>query len=330
MTSGHSILAGDVGGTHARFALFPPGSRVWGAYEEYESASAPLEQLAGRFVRDHRASVGAACVAVAGAVQHGRAKPTNLPWEVTERGLARAVDVDDVALINDLVANTYGIADVDAGDLVTLNDGAPERGNVAVISAGTGLGEAFAVWEGSRYHVSPSEGGHGDFAPRSELEIELLHDLAADGEHVSYERVCSGRGLVTIYRFLRRRSGVPAPPWLSAAVEGADAGTAITEAGLDGRDAVCADSLALMISIYGAEAGNLALKVLATGGVYLGGGIVRRLGARLRDGAFMAAFTSKGRLSPLLERVPVRVILDDHAALRGAARYAQGADPVFP
>jgi glucokinase len=197
---------------------------------------------------------------------------------------------------------------------------------MAVISAGTGLGEAGLLTDRAGVLVISSEGGHTDFGPRSELEVELYQYLAVEDSHVSYERVCSGMGLLNIYRFLRRRSRIPEPAWLTAEIAARDAAAIISRAALGQRDPVCVQALDRMVSIYGAEAGNLALKYLAAGGVYVGGGIAPQILPKLRDGAFIGSFVAKGRYKELLEQIPVRVIRNDRAALLGAAHYARVAE----
>ena len=228
-----------------------------------------------------------------------------------------------VSVINDMEANAWGLEALDVGDLSPLNDVEAEPGDtVALIAAGTGLGEAFVTHGPHGPAAQASEGGHVDFAPRTEVQGALRRWLAERQDHVSFERVCSGMGLINIYEFLRERSSEPEPPWLDRDRATGDDAAAISDAGLARRDPVASDALDLMVSIYGAQAGNLALTVLATGGVYLGGGVAPRIVGRLREGGFMAAFTAKGRMSDLLARVPVRVILNDRAALLGAARHA--------
>ena len=244
---------------------------------------------------------------------------TNLAWPVDARRVAEVLGIDRVGLVNDLYANAYGIADLGPDDIATLREGDPSMGgNAAVISAGTGLGEAGLFWDRRRYHVFATEGGHTDFAPRDDAEAALRAHLARNHAHVSYERVCSGMGLVAIDDFLSRRDGV--------GVGRTDA-SAITKAALDGTDEVCARALDMMVSIYRAETGNLALKLLATGGIYIGGGIAPRVLRKLQEGAFLEAFDAKGRFSELLSRIPVHVILNDRTALLGAARLARGEEP---
>jgi glucokinase len=319
-----TILAGDVGATSTRLALFADDPHAPLAFESYSSRDhAGLEEIVGAFLTAHHAEVDDACFGVAGPVRDGHVKATNLAWAVDASSLASVLGMPSVGLINDLAANAYGIAALGPDDLETLNPGVPDsRGPMVVISAGTGLGEAAILRDGDRYRVVATEGGHTDFGPRSSLEVELYRYLAVEDAHVSYEHVCSGLGLLNVYRFLRRRSGTPEPPWLSAEIAARDASATISRAALEGRDAVCIQALDLMVSIYGAEAGNLALKYLATGGVYLGGGIAPQILPKLRDGGFIRSFAAKGRFTALLEQIPVHVILNDKTALIGAAHCA--------
>ncbi|MGH2990571.1 MAG: glucokinase [Solirubrobacterales bacterium] len=323
------VLAGDVGGTHARLALFGADEREPSALEIYPSADHDgLPEIVEAFRAAHPGEVARASFGVAGPVADGRTEAVNLAWPVDAAELAGALALGDdrVAVINDLEANAWGLAALGADDVAPLNDAdPPDGGNVALISAGTGLGEAFVTpGAGGREEVHASEGGHADFAPRDALEAELREWLAGEDAHVSYERVCSGIGILNVYGFLRERSAAPEPEWL--AKERARSGAAaITQAGLERRDDVASETLDRIVSIYGAEAGNLALTVMATGGVYLGGGIAPHILPRLREGGFIRAFTAKGRLSELVERIPVRVILNELTALLGAARHARAA-----
>jgi glucokinase len=314
-----------VGGTHARLALFEQSEREPTALEIYPSADhAGLPEIVEEFRARHPQQLVAASFGVAGPVDRGRTEAVNLAWPVDARELAERLKLEHgaVAVINDLEANAWGITTLRPDDLAPLNEGEGEQdGNLALISAGTGLGEAFVTHGQRGQEVHPSEGGHADFAPRGELESELRDWLGRDGAHVSYERVCSGLGILNIHSFLRQRSTQPEPEWLVKERE-RDGGEAITRAGLEQRDGVASQALDLMVSIYGAQAGNLALTVIATGGVYLGGGIAPKILPRLQQGGFMRAFTDKGRLSDLLERIPVRVILNELTALLGAARHA--------
>ena len=321
-------LAGDIGGTHTRLALFAPGVSEPSALEIYSSRDHDgLEAMVRAFLASHPGTVERACFGVAGPVRSGRVKTTNLAWPVDAASLAAMLGLDRVGLVNDLVANAYGIAELERDDLATLNDGDPAAGgNAAVVSAGTGLGEAGLFWDGARHHVFASEGGHTDFGARNDDEAALRAHLAAQHAHVSYERVCSGMGLVAIYEFLRA-GGQAEPEWLAGEMAHNDVAGVISRVALAGDDPVCVRALEMMVSIYGAEAGNVTLKLLATGGVYLGGGIAPRILPKLRAGAFMIAFTAKGRFADLLEHVPVHVILNDRTALLGAARLARGEPP---
>ena len=319
------ILAGDIGGTKTHLALFDRDESEPRFLETYASADhAGLEELVTLFLAEHPVTVDGACFGIAGPVQDGRVEKINLAWGVGSREVARALGLDHVGLINDLEANAYGIASLGLGDLAVLHEGDPEAvGNAAVISPGTGLGEAGLYWDGHRHRVMASEGGHADFAPRTEIQVELWRFLAARHRHVSYERVCSGMGLVNIYTFLRETSPEPEPDWLRDELSSGDQAAVISGAALAARDARCEQALELMVAILGAEAGNLALKFMATGGIYVGGGIGPKVLTKLVEGPFVREFVGKGRFTNLLERVPVRVILNDRTALLGAARFAQ-------
>jgi glucokinase len=322
------ILAGDIGGTHTRLALFDGDPHEPLALAIYPSRKhAGLEEIVAAFLAEHPAEVDCACFDVAGPVRNGRVKTTNLPWIVDGRQVADTIGLPSIELVNDLVATAYGIAELTTADLETLNRGDPSiGGNLAVIAAGTGLGEAGLIWNGECYQALATEGGHSDFGPRSALQVDLYTLLARDS-HVSYEDVCSGIGLLTLYWFLRKRSHTREPAWLASAIRGGDAAAAISSAGLTGADPVCAQALDLMVSIYGAEAGNLALRLLATGGIYIGGGIAPHILPKLRQRSFLDSLTAKGRFRTMLEQIPVHVILNEHASLFGAARIARGEPP---
>jgi glucokinase len=320
-----TILAGDVGGTTTRLALFEPGSPVPMALTRYSSQELPgLQEMVEAFLKTTQADVTAAAFGVAGPVVEGRTEAVNLAWPVDQASLRTVLGTERVWLLNDLEANAWGIGALGAADLAVLQEGDTHvGGNAAVISAGTGLGQAAIYRDAGGDHVFATEGGHADFAPADERQAELLAFLRAELGHVSWERVCSGMGLVNIERFLRARAGEPEPPWVTRAThERGDVAASIARAALDEADGASQDALELMIDIYGAQAGNLALSVMATGGVYVGGGIAPKILPRLRDGRFMRAFTAKGRFTHLVERIPVRVILNDLTALLGAARRA--------
>jgi glucokinase len=326
------ILAGDVGGTKTALGLFRRAAG--GAVTALHEATLPSREFASldlavrQFLTAAPAvAIGVACFGVAGPVVDGRAVATNLPWVLDEASLARDIPVARVRLLNDLEATAHGVLALPDSALFTLQQGRAQPGQLAVIAAGTGLGEAFVVPQDDHAVVVASEGGHTDFAPRTDLEINLLRALRTEFGRVSYERVVSGPGLVNVYRFLRRAAGASEPAWLAARMAAEDPAAVITEVGLERGDAVCVATLDMFVAVYGAEAGNLALKTLAVGGVFVAGGIAPRLRTRLADGAFMTAFRDKGRLSPLLAQIPVHLVLEPRTALLGAARVACGMVP---
>jgi glucokinase len=321
------ILAGDVGGTKVHLALFDfqngklafSRDRVFAA-KNYSG----LEEIVKGFLGADK--VTTACFGVPGPVRDGRLRLTNLPWTLDSRELSATLNIEYVFLINDLEANGYGIAELKPDQIYTLSEGdASQIGNRALIAAGTGLGEGFLIWNGHIHIPYPSEGGHTDFAPRNEDEIDLLRFLKQKFHgRVSCERVVSGGGQTSIYEFLRDVRGMEEPPWLADQLaSGEDKNKVITDLALSARSEICVRAVDMFVSIYGAEAANLALKVLSVGGLYVGGGIAPRLLSKLKDGTFMKAFTDKGRLSQLLVNMPVRIILDSRAALLGAASYAE-------
>ncbi|HET7875032.1 MAG TPA: glucokinase [Methylomirabilota bacterium] len=320
------ILAGDIGGTNTRLALFALRDGVLrpAASQVYPSGShRGLGEIVVTFLAAHGRGVAHACFGIAGPVRDGISQATNLPWVVDSRSLARDLEIAQVWLINDLEANAFGLGALGPRDFETLNPGAAAAsGNMAVISAGTGLGEAGLYWDGRQHHPFASEGGHADWAPADEVQMELLRFLMKELGHVSVERVLSGPGLQNIYRFLRDTGRGEEPAWLQREIEHEGPAAAISAAAQAGRSPLCVQALDLFVAIYGAEAGNLALKVMATGGVYVGGGIAPKIVGWMRSRGFMEAFTAKGRLRTLVEDMPVRVILNDHAALLGAARCA--------
>ncbi len=321
------LLAGDIGGTSTRIGLFDvvAGKVEPVVTETYVSREHPgLDAIARTFRGVHGQALAGACFGVAGPVIDGHVETPNLAWDVDAARLARTLALPQVGVINDLEANAHGIFTLEAADFVVLNAGAPgATGNIAVISAGTGLGEAGMYWDGARHHPFATEGGHADFAPHTDLELELLRYLRGKLEgHVSWERVVSGPGLASIYEFLRDTGHGSEPDWLAQALRAGDAPAVISAAALDGKSDLCVKALDLFVSAYGDEAGNLALKMMATGGVYLGGGIAPRIVKKLEEPGFMNAFTDKGRLAPLLRTMPVRVIANDKTALFGAARCA--------
>lgn len=322
------ILAGDVGGTKVDLALYEfDHGRLSHVREQKFPARefAGLEEIVRKFlIESGDPEVTAACFGVPGPVRGGRLKLTNLPWVLDSRELSLALKIEHLFLINDLEANGYGIPELAPEQIYELSAGAPGSvGNRGLVSAGTGLGEAILVWNGKMHIPMASEGGHSDFAARNEIEIELLRYLQRKLKgRVSFERVVSGLGLTNIYTFLRDEKGLEEPAWLKERMLAEDPNAIIGELGEAGTNELCVQTLDLFVSAYGAEAGNLALKVLSVGGMYLGGGIAPKILKKMRSGTFMKAFADKGRLSDLLIQMPVRIILESRAALMGAAAYA--------
>ncbi len=319
------ILAGDIGGTNTRLGLcrLERGKNRLLVSRTFASNSYPgLETIVNEFLNG-KERISAACFGVAGPILRGTAVATNLSWKITERALKRLLSIPDVSLINDLVANAYGIAVLSNKDFFALNQGRKMGGNAALLSAGTGLGTAILFRDNAGLLPSPSEGGHADFGPRSHLELDLLAYLFNRFGHVSYERLLSGSGLANIYHFLRDsgRFGKE-PAWLARRMEQEDPAAVITETARLRKCGLCDTALEVFVSIYGAAAGNLALQVMATAGVYIGGGIAPKIISKLKQGTFMKAFTDKGRLSGIVERIPVKVIMNERAALLGAAAHA--------
>jgi glucokinase len=319
------ILAGDIGGTNARLAYFQPqnghlrliSERVFPSRDYKE-----LGEIVSKFLLDAAAPPDQACFGIAGPVRNGRVETSNLPWVIEQSRLAKQIHLPGTLLINDLEANAWGIGALGPQDLVALNQVGASVGNQAVIAPGTGLGEAGLFWNGSQHQVYACEGGHADFAPQGAVQIELLQFLEGRYGHVSYERVLSGPGLVNVYEFLRRKGRADEPAGFAAQLERGDAAAAISAAAMNSTNPLAEQALDLWISVYGAEAGNLALKAMATGGIFLGGGISPKIIPKLTGPLFMRAFLEKGRLRSLLENIPVQVITNDGAALLGAARYA--------
>lgn len=320
------ILAGDIGGTHTRLALFEENegrllklqSRVYPSREHKG-----LDEIVTLFLTDQKATVSAACFGIAGPVVNGRVSTPNLAWVVDALQLARLVQAQEVSLINDLQAHASGIDELCDADFVDLNTTARGEGNGALIAAGTGLGEAGLYWDGAHRYAFASEGGHCDFAPRNDIEVDMFRYLRTKFGRVSYERIVSGRGLRNVYDFLRDSGIEEEPAWLRDELAHAnDEGATISHVAMNGKAALCEHALDIFISVYGAEAGNLALKFLATGGVFLSGGIAARILPRLQRPPFLMAFMNKGRLQPLMEKIPVRVINNDQVGVLGAARHA--------
>jgi len=322
------LLTGDIGGTKTNLAIIDPAEGVGTIVAEatFPSGRYPsLESIVQQFLNQTGFKVERASFGVAGPVVGGRATITNLPWVMDEHNLQRAFNLEAVFLLNDLVSIAYAVPHLEEKDLHMLNRGRQEPGGaIAVLAPGTGLGEAFLTWEGTRYSAHPSEGGHADFAPTNKMEIKLLRYLNDRFDHVSFERICSGMGLPNIYRFFKETERYEEPAWLAEQLAAASDPTPIivTAAFDETRPcSLCQATLELFVSVLGAEAGNLALKVLSTGGVYLAGGIPPRILPALQQDVFITAFLRKGRLSHLLAPMPVNVVLNSKAALLGAIHY---------
>jgi len=325
------ILGGDVGGTKCNLALFDERTVAMapGTARRFPSSGyGRFEDVVGEFARTVAGPSGARITAagfgVAGPVQSGVCVATNLPWVVDSHSVAAMLGLPRVALVNDVEANAYGIGALGPADFEILQPGVPEAGRMqAVIAAGTGLGEAGLFWDGQSHRPFSSEGGHADLASRNELEDELVIFLRRRfGGHVSWERVLSGPGIRNVFDFLRETGRGTVEPWLQKEIEKGDSAAAFSRAALEGTSPICVQTLDLFVSLYGSEAGNLTLRLMATGGLFVGGGIAPKILPKMRGPVFMEAFLSKGRLRPVLERVPVRVILNDNTALFGAARCA--------
>ncbi len=325
------ILAGDIGGTNTRLALARQNGDEgldFVVEEIFPSTEYPgVGEIAQEFLSRQEVKPTAACLAVAGPVNNGQCQPMNLDWLVDEGELSESLGIDRLVVINDLESNANGIACLTDDDIDTINEGAPNaKGNAAVVSPGTGLGEAGMYWDGRRHYPFATEGGHTEFGPRNKLEIELLEYLMQIyTEHVSPERVVSGPGFMHIYEFLRDTGRGEEPDWLTEQIRDPDNDPAVcvTKAGLAGRSPLCEQTLDLFVELLGAEAGNMALKVMARGGVWLGGGIIVKILDRVKStDCFMRGFTDKGRLDDIMREMPVRVILNDKTALLGAARHA--------
>jgi glucokinase len=320
------VLAGDVGGTKTNLALYDRrGSGLIPVREtslqsrQFDSLEAAIQ----RFLESGpRQSIDAACLGVAGPVVEGRCVATNLPWIIDEQVLSQAIPAGKVRLLNDLEAAGYGVLVLPASELRTLQAGVPKRGSMAVIAAGTGLGEAMIVREGERHVVIATEGGHTDFAPRGDLEEDLLKYLRKEFGRVSVERILAGPGFFNLYRFLRDTGWAKESPEVADKVRSGDPAAVITSRASSDGDPLCVKVVEMFVSIYGAEAGNLALKTLAVGGVVVAGGIAPRIIDWMTTGHFMTAFRDKGRLSPLMDGIPVQVALNPKAPLLGAAEVA--------
>jgi len=326
------VLAGDIGGTNTRLGFFNViGNQVEIVHSEtYQSQKyASLSAILQLFLDKYKIQTVAACFGIAGPVYNNTVQTTNLPWNIDAEELSKHFSIASVSLINDLEANAWGIQALQADDFLELYAGDMNNtrkhsssGNAAVIAAGTGLGEAGMYFDGTHYRPYATEGGHTDFSPNNELEIELLRYLKKQYQHVSWERILAGSGLVNIHNFLREKQQIATPDWLYEAMQKGDPAAEISKAAQLNKDDICRQALKLFVQLYGSEAGNLALKHMATGGIYLGGGIAPKILDWLKHKDFINAFLDKGRMRTLLEKIPVRVILNDQTALYGPAVYA--------
>jgi len=322
------ILAGDIGGTKTNLALFELNGERLELQVKYQFVSrefSSLDDVISEFLeRTSKQQIDAACFGIAGPVIEGRCRTTNLPWDITTSGLQKYLNIDKVRLLNDLEATAYGMLYLSEEEFLTLNPrGCPFEGNRAVIAAGTGLGEAMLLWDGTRYHPIGSEGGHSDFASSSAQQDELLKWLRYRyPEHVSFERILSGPGIYTLYEFLQESGFAPQPSAMLQISDDVDRSAMISECALSLNDPLCKETLRLFTEIYGAEAGNLALKTMSLGGVYIGGGIAPKILPFMKSGTFMNAFSGKGRFAELLQGMEVKISLNSETALLGAAHFA--------
>jgi len=318
------VLAGDIGGTNARLRLYDSSGKKTLHEAVLPSGGPSLEALVGGYLARRKVRVSSAVLGVPGPVIDGVARPTNLPWVINERKLARALDIPQVSLVNDLAAIAIGCTQAPASTRLVLSPGTPPKGgNVAVIAAGTGLGEALLVWDGHHYVPCASEGGHADFAPSSEIEVDLLVHLRKKLGimHISFERVLSGPGLGNVYDFFAERLGEAAA--VTKQLKTGDRNAKIASLGLGRKSRAASAAVDLFARIYGAEAGNLALKALSLGGVYLSGRIAIEIIPR-RKSIFLGAMRDKGRLGALLARMPVVIVKDSLVGLAGAGYLAAG------
>lgn len=321
------ILAGDIGGTKSRLAAFETeGNRLSCVVEKiYPSKEHNgLSEIVADFVKTEGIPARSACFGVAGPVREGRSKISNLPWIIDSRELATQLRLSKVGLINDLEAFAYGIDALESKDFVTISEGAPNaEGNMAVVSAGSGLGEAGLYWDGFRHHPFACEGGHTEFAPKNDVEVDLLKYLMNKygQQHVSYERILSGPGVKNIYEFLRDTKLEEEPAWLKEQFNNAkDVPALISELALRDKAPICTRALSIFVSVFGSETGNCVLKFMATGGVFVAG-IAGKIVGKMKERAFMDSFLDKGRMKDLLEAVPIKIVLNEDSGLYGAARF---------
>ena len=320
------ILAGEIGGTRTRLAAYQTeGNRLQLVVEKnyLSQEHASMAEILPQFIRGEGIPVHSACFGVAGPVRAGRSKISNLPWIIDSKELAQLLKLNSVGLLNDLEAYAYGIDALDSNDLITISEGSEEAvGNRAVISAKTGLGVAGLYWDGFRHHPFACEGGHADFAPKDAIQTELLVYLQKKHRRVSCERVLSGPGIKSIYEFLRDMHKAEEPAWLRDQLAAApDPPALISQTAMEGKAAICEQTMSIFVSVFGAEAGNCALHYMTTGGIFIGGKIAAKVEKQMREPEFMKSFLDKGRMEGLLKDMPVKIIVNDDCGLLGAARY---------
>src|ERR1700681_557939 len=320
------ILAGEIGATRTRLAAFETeGSRLKGVVEKnYVSQQHDgLSGILADFIKTEGIPVHSACLGVAGPVRAGRSKISNLPWVIDAREVAKQLKLNSVGLLNDLEAYAYGIDGLESKDFITLSDGVEEaEGNRAVISAKTGLGIAGLYWDGFRHHPFACEGGHADFAPRNDLQMELLAYLQKKYGRISCERILSGPGIKNIYDFLRDAHKAEEPEWLRAQISAApDPPALISQMALEHKSAICDQTLSIFVSVFGAETGNCALNFMTTGGIFIGGSIAAKIVPKMKDPIFLRAFLARGRMEPLLREMSVKIVINDDSGIMGAALY---------
>ena len=320
------ILAGEIGATHTRLAAFETeGNRLQRVVEK-NYMSQQHEGLAGilaDFIKTEGIPVHSACLGVAGPVRAGKSKISNLPWVIDAKEVAKQLRLNSVGLLNDLEAYAYGIDGLESGDFITLSEGSEDaEGNRAVISAKTGLGMAGLYWDGFRHHPFACEGGHADFAPRDDLQMELLAYLQKKYGRISCERILSGPGIKNIYDFLRDRNKAEEPEWLRTEMAAAsDPPALISKIALEGKAAICNQALTIFVGVFGAETGNCALHYMTTGGIFIGGSIAAKIVPKMKDPVFLESFLDKGRMEAILKDMPVKIVASDDCGLIGAARY---------
>ncbi len=314
------ILSGDIGGTNTRLAIFEHNRKV--AEKKFPSQKyKSLEEIIDEFLKENKIPIQKAGFGIAGPVRDGRCVATNLPWIVDASHIRKHLKIASCVLLNDLEAKAYGIKVLKKEELFLLHKGTSQKGNQALIAAGTGLGEAGLYWDGKEHCPFACEGGHVDFAPRNQLEVDLFFYLQKSTEHVSYERVVSGPGLYSIYQFLIQTAKEKESLQVKEAMKTKAPPMVVSEYGAHKKDPACIRALDLFLSLYGAASGNLALKFLSLGGFYVGGGIAPALVKQMQEGPFLSSFFNKGRFKSLLESIPIWVILNDDASLLGVTYF---------